>query len=170
MLAAAWLSTCSFSFPFSYPFVLSRMLPHAAHLMQQHLPATSFQACAQPTISRSVTNLVPSHALLAHSPAGPLSSSGSSSNSCRSSRGSRRRSPIHLAPPPSLLLSSFATSAAAKSSADTSPQGPGVAASAATMPKSTSALATVQQAGIQIPQYCCGCGVKLQQVDPEGSG
>jgi hypothetical protein len=28
----------------------------------------------------------------------------------------------------------------------------------------------VQQAGIQVPPYCCGCGVKLQQVDPEAPG
>jgi len=87
-------------------------------------------------------------------------------NSIQNSRSSRkRRDPLPQLHPP--MLSSFATSAA-REVADASPQGPGVTATAP--PKPSSPLAMVQQAGIQIPQYCCGCGVKLQQVDPEGSG
>lgn len=52
---------------------------------------------------------------------------------------------------------------------DTSTQGTGVAAPA---PKGvpSPALALVQQAGIQIPQFCCGCGVRLQQTQPEATG
>lgn len=28
----------------------------------------------------------------------------------------------------------------------------------------------VQPVAVQIPQYCCGCGVKMQQADPEAPG
>lgn len=27
-----------------------------------------------------------------------------------------------------------------------------------------------QQLNLKLPQYCCGCGVKLQQIDPDGPG
>jgi len=81
-----------------------------------------------------------------------------------------RPAPMHHHLP--AASSRFATSAAVArgtTAADTSPQGPGMAAAPLAAGPSP-ALLLVQQAGIQIPQYCCGCGVKLQQVEPENSG
>ncbi|KAF5839741.1 hypothetical protein DUNSADRAFT_18743 [Dunaliella salina] len=137
-----------------------RMLPHAVAHQMHGLPAfpSGGLLTPQPHAQRPATILAPC------SPQGHTMSGLLNSIQCsRSSR--RRRDPLHQLCPP--MLSSFATSAA-KEVADASPQGPGVTATAP--PKPSSPLALVQQAGIQIPQYCCGCGVKLQQVDPEGSG
>eukprot|EP00983_Pelagomonas_calceolata_P015888 503699-Pelagomonas_calceolata.AAC.3 len=134
-----------------------RMLPHAAAAHSVHFQAFSSGGLLAPLphAQRPLTNCFPQ----GHTVPGVL-------NSIQNSRSSRkRRDPLPQLHPP--MLSSFATSAA-REVADASPQGPGVTATAP--PKPSSPLAMVQQAGIQIPQYCCGCGVKLQQVDPEGSG
>jgi hypothetical protein len=32
------------------------------------------------------------------------------------------------------------------------------------------ALIALQQAGLQLPERCCGCGIRLQQADPEFPG
>ena len=51
----------------------------------------------------------------------------------------------------------------------------GLSAAAATTPSSSpasgpgSAIA-LQQVGVQLPERCCGCGIRLQQADPEAPG
>lgn len=38
------------------------------------------------------------------------------------------------------------------------------------LPPSAAASVLLNQSGIQLPERCCGCGIKLQQTQPEGPG
>jgi hypothetical protein len=83
---------------------------------------------------------------------------------------STQPSPAHMRSWLPCTAASYAAAVPEQQSRDT--------AGAASVPRSKqirqpppgSPAGIVQQAGIQVPPYCCGCGVKLQQVDPEAPG
>lgn len=62
----------------------------------------------------------------------------------------------HVQPP---VPARTATRAFAAAGVPSSPSGPSAAGSLA-----------VQQLGLRLPERCCGCGINLQQTDPEAPG